>query len=121
MSDNWERYDRQLDRLFAEYRDSSPDLAGSPEFLPRLWERIDQRNTSLLAWRRWTTALAGVAAVFSLVIVLLEMRPGSSPYYQGTYVEALAEEQSPDRLILQDVAMLDTQPELPRQQEPPLP
>jgi len=36
--------DNQLDRLLASYRQACPDVDAGPEFMPKLWQRIESRR-----------------------------------------------------------------------------
>ena len=114
----------RLDGLFAAYRDACPDPEPSPDFMPRLWERIEGRRQTLeiFAWRRWAEAFLSLAVVACLLIVVLQVVPPStSAYLRSTYIDQLSEDDGPEHMLLQDVAYADTRPSLPpaTQQAPP--
>jgi hypothetical protein len=114
----------RLDGLFAAYRDACPDPEPSPDFMPRLWERIEGRRQTLeiFAWRRWAEAFLSLAAVACLLIVVLQVLPPStSAYLRSTYIDQLSEDDGPEHMLLQDVAYADTRPSMApaTQQAPP--
>jgi len=74
-----ESLETRLDGLFAAYRDACPDPEPSPDFMPRLWARIEGRQQTMeaFAWRRWAQAFLSLAAVTCLLIVMLQVLPPS--------------------------------------------
>jgi len=105
----------RLDGLFAAYREACPDPESSPDFMPRLWARIEGRRQSqeVFAWRRWAQAFLSLAAVTCLLIVVLQVLPSStSAYFRSTYIDQLSEDDGPEHMLLQDVASADTRPPL---------
>lgn len=84
--------DRELDHLFASYRDALPDMEPSAEFMPLLWQAIEARQNVTLNWRRLASAFASAALAICLVLTLAaySIRSHVSPVYESTYVEALA-------------------------------
>jgi hypothetical protein len=120
MTDEFDRsreesLETRLDGLFAAYRDACPDPEPSPDFMPRLWARIEgrQQTMEVFAWRRWAQAFLSLAAVTCLLIVMLQVLPPStSAYFHSTYIDQLSEEDGPEQMLLQDVASADTRPSL---------
>ena len=109
------RLGSRLDGLFAAYRDACPDPEPSPDFMPRLWARIEGRRQfqEAFAWRRWAEAFLSLAAVTCLLIVMLQVLPPStSAYFRSTYIDQLSEDDGPEHMLLQDVASADTRPSL---------
>jgi hypothetical protein len=105
----------RLDGLFAAYRDACPDPEPSPDFMPRLWARIEGRRQTMevFAWRRWAQAFLSLAAVTCMLIVMLQVLPPStSAYFHSTYIDQLSEDDGPEQMLLQDVASADTRPSL---------
>lgn len=97
--------DRQFDELLARYREACPDPEAGAAFMPRLWQKIEARQNYLLEWKRWTQGFLAGAVAASLLFVVLQVLPDrKSDFYTATYVETLAEEQAPERLVYQDVA-----------------
>jgi hypothetical protein len=97
--------ERQFDELMGRYREACPDPEAAALFMPRLWQKIEARQNYLLEWKRWTQGfLAGAVAASLLFIVLQVLPERGSDFYQATYLETLAEEQAPERMVYQDVA-----------------
>jgi|GEM_PF-804116 len=108
-----EALETRLDALFAAYRDACPAPEASPEFMPRLWARIEsrQQNQLAFAWRRWTQAFLSLAAAACLLIVALQvLSPSSSAYFRSTYIDQLSEDDGPEHMVLEDVATADSRP-----------
>lgn len=100
--------DARFDELMASYRDACPVPEASPDFMPRLWQKIEARQRFTVQLRHWAQGFLTAAVAASLVIALLQVTPPvESPVYSATYVEALADEQASDRLVFQDVAFAD--------------
>ena len=97
----------KLDGWFASYRDACPEPEPSPDFMPRLWERIEGRRQTqaVFAWRRGAQAFLSLAAATCLLILVLQVLPSStSAYFLSTYVEQLSEDDGPEHVLLQDIA-----------------
>jgi len=111
------QFDARLDEWFSAYRDACPQPEPSADFMPRLWARIENRQQfqTVVAWRRWAEAFLSLAAAASLLIVLLQGAPQSTPvYYHSTYLDQLSEDAGPERMLLQEVALADAQAPMPR-------
>jgi hypothetical protein len=111
----------RLDECFSAYRDACPEPEPSADFMPRLWARIEGRREfqAAAAWRRWTEAFLSLAAAASLLIVLTQVVPQSTPaYYHSTYLDQLSEDYGPEHMLLQDVAQVEAPPALPRNPAP---
>jgi hypothetical protein len=105
----------RLDECFAAYREACPDPEPSPDFMPRLWARIEGRRQfqEVFAWRRWAQAFLSLAAAACLLIVVLQVLPQStSAYFRSTYIDQLSEDDGPEHMLLQDVASAETRPPL---------
>ena len=105
----------RLDALFAAYREACPDPEASPDFMPRLWARIESRQQlqAVFAWRRWAQAFLSLAAAACLLIVVLQVLPQSTPaYFHSSYIDQLSEDDGPEHMVLQEVATADTKPAL---------
>jgi hypothetical protein len=77
--------------LLSEYRESLPDFEPSPEFMPRLWGRIEARRSFTLRIKRLTQVfLAGAAALCLLMTGVLVLPISKQPVH-STYVDILAE------------------------------
>ncbi len=82
----------ELDALFRAYRDACQPPEPSANFMPEIWQRIEERQRSLSFLGRWARALATAAAVLSLAMAayLYTPRARNSIFYVESYVEALA-------------------------------
>jgi hypothetical protein len=91
--------DDPLDALFRSYRKACAAPEASPEFMPRLWSRIEARQNFTFSFRRMANAFltAAMAASLALGMYMALPRSGSSnPSYYASYVEALADANSID-------------------------
>jgi hypothetical protein len=80
----------ELDDLFASYRNAVEIPEASPEFMPGLWTRIEQRRTVSYSLRRMTSGFVTAAAAICLVMTLAMWLP--SPGSVSTYVDVLADD-----------------------------
>jgi hypothetical protein len=109
------RLDVKLDAWFAAYREACPDPEPSPDFMPRLWARIEGRRQTpdVFAWRRWAQAFLSLAAVACLLIVVLQIVPQStSAYFRSTYIDQLSEDDGPEHMLLPEVASAEVRQSL---------
>jgi hypothetical protein len=92
-----EELERELDRLFAAYREACEPPEPSPNFMPRLWEKIEARRSVSYSFARLSRALITAAAAICLLLVVLQTTSRTTPvFYTQSYVEALAEASSAD-------------------------
>lgn len=82
----------ELDALFQAYRAACQAPEPSANFMPEIWQRIDDRQRSLFFLGRWARALVTAAAVLSLAMAAYLYIPHStkSIFYVESYVEELA-------------------------------
>jgi negative regulator of sigma E activity len=86
--------ERELDRLFARYR-QEVDYRGeaSPDFMPRLWERIEARRSGRLAIERFARLFATAAVALAVLCgVFVSFAPQRSTSDE-TWVETIANHQ----------------------------
>lgn len=57
-----------VQKLFESYRSAHPDLEGSANFMPNLWERIDARKSALHVFRRMTQVFVSLSAATALFL-----------------------------------------------------
>jgi hypothetical protein len=101
-----------LKELWDSYREACAPPEPSPDFMPRLWERIDGRVRWTAQVWRWANSVAAAAALASFFFFALQFLPDRwGGFYQSTYVEVLEEEHGDDQAVLQDIAYLDNQPD----------
>ncbi|HNY40936.1 MAG TPA: hypothetical protein PKJ41_11090 [Bryobacteraceae bacterium] len=98
--------EQELDGLLAAYRGACEAPEASANFMPQLWARIDARQSSSWFLKRWTEGFVAAAAAACLMVFLLQVVPEDvhSAVYHSTYLEALAQEKTPENSILLDVA-----------------
>ncbi len=90
--------EERLASLFAAYREALPDPDASPEFMPRLWEKIEARQTFAGSIRLFARAIITAAATASLVMGIYMTRPQQHSFYTNTYLELLAADQTHESL-----------------------
>jgi len=92
------RLEAELTQLFARYREALPDPEATPEFMPKLWRRVEARQRSNRDLRRLAQGFVTAAALVSLVIgIFLSLPQGRmSAFYTNTYLEILATDQAQD-------------------------
>ncbi len=86
-------HEKEFDQLLASYREACEAPEASADFMPRLWERIESRQSwwSGQAWK-WANSLVAAAAMASLFFVMLQMLPRTSGVFtSATYLETLAD------------------------------
>ena len=85
--------DDQLDALFRAYREACPAPDPQPDFMPKLWRRIEARQTFAFSFRRMANALVTAAMAASVALGVYMALPhgvASNPSYYSSYVEVLA-------------------------------
>ncbi len=91
-TDNNSELERELDRLFAAYREAIPDPVSGPDFMPMLWKRIQARTSLAANLRRWAEGFVTAAAAVCLLLAFL----AASSVPQSFWVERAVA--SPDEL-----------------------
>ena len=94
-----ERMKDRLDALWVEYRDATPDIDASPNFMPHLWKKIEARRvetTSVFRRLAKICVAASIALALVMSVVLIPHGTNDEVFYSGTYVDALAAEHSND-------------------------
>jgi len=90
--DRMDPIDDRLEGLWAEYRGACPDSDPAPDFMPRLWQRIEKRRSdSASVFRRLAQACAATALALALVIgAVLIPHVQMDAFFAGTYADELA-------------------------------
>jgi hypothetical protein len=89
---NDEKLERELDALFTAYRDACPAPEPGPDFMPRLWERIEARRSVSYSFTRLTQAFVTAAAAICLLLTILQTTLKNQPIpLAQSYVETLAQ------------------------------
>ena len=89
--------DQKLDALFGAYRAACKGPEPSANFMPELWARIESRQSFTFSFRRMANAFATAAMALSLALgVYMAIPNTNSSFYGETYVEVLADANTPD-------------------------
>jgi hypothetical protein len=81
--------DRELDDLFQKYRNSCPEIEASAGFMPKLWEKIENRRGFWFAFQG--LARTAMTASTALCLLLLILNFIAAPQSRlTTYADALA-------------------------------
>jgi hypothetical protein len=90
----------KLAPLWAEYRSSLPDPDASPEFMPKLWKRIEaRRQETTSVFRRLAQVCVGATAVLLLLLSTLAPAVQDDVYYSSTYADVLAADHADNDLV----------------------
>ncbi|MFL6352046.1 MAG: hypothetical protein ACJ74Z_09375 [Bryobacteraceae bacterium] len=84
--------DRELDNLFQNYRASCPDIEASANFMPQLWERIENRRGFWFAFQSLARTAMATSTALCLLLLILNFLQG--PQNLPTYADALAADSS---------------------------
>lgn len=84
--------DRELDDLFRKYRASCPEIEGSADFMPQLWERIENRRGFWFAFQGLARTAMTASTALCLLLLILNFLAG--PQNLPTYADALAADNS---------------------------
>ena len=85
--------EQRLAILWRAYRDVCPDPEGSPDFMPRLWARIEAGRSA--SWveplRWWATRLAAASALAAAVLIVSQtyLPPSGAAVASATYLDAV--------------------------------
>ena len=83
--------EERLDALFREFAKACPDRDPSANFMPKLWQQIEARQTYTFSFRRMANALVTAAVALSIVLGVYMSIPTQAGYMPQTYIEALAD------------------------------
>lgn len=83
--------DARLDALFREFAQACPDRDPSADFMPKIWQQIEARQTYTFSFRRMANALVTAAVAFSLILGAFMAMPRTPGQMPQTYLEALAQ------------------------------
>ncbi|HKE22489.1 MAG TPA: hypothetical protein VKB88_08870 [Bryobacteraceae bacterium] len=88
--------DERLDALFRAYRTACPDRDPSTNFMPELWQRIEARQTFTFSFRRMANAFVTAGLALTVMLGVYMALPQKSSYYPVSYLQALADTNSPE-------------------------
>lgn len=83
--------DERLDALFREFAQACPDRDPSANFMPKLWQQIEARQTYTFSFRRMANTLVTAAVALSIVLGVYMALPRTNVYTGQSYIEALAD------------------------------
>ena len=83
--------DERLDALFREFAQACPDRDPGANFMPKLWQQIEARQTYSFSFRRMANALVTAAVALSIALGVYMSIPRANGYMSQSYIEALAE------------------------------
>jgi hypothetical protein len=87
-----DKWPAELERIFAAYKDAVVEPSPSPDFLPGLWTKIDQRRRVSYSFRRMASGFVTAAAAICLLLTAALWTPSQISVTGGaTYVEILAD------------------------------
>lgn len=86
--------EQRLNALFVEYRNACPEPDPAADFMPRLWQKIDQRrNANARVFRRLTEVCVMATVALTLLMgAILIPRIQAEAFFAGTYAEELTAE-----------------------------
>ena len=88
-----DRMENEFDALLAEYRDACGQPEGSPEFMPKLWARIEARRSgNASVFRTWVQVCVVAAIALTLLMAIVIPRIQRMPVYNASYEDVLADE-----------------------------
>jgi hypothetical protein len=90
---------RELDSMLAAYKQAVPDPEPSPEFMPRLWRKIDARRNLVFRLGRLTRVFLTSAAALCLLMTGVQTFPRSDRAAHPSYLDILAESHNSDNLF----------------------
>jgi len=97
-----ERMDDKLNQLMVAYRQAIPDPNPSPDFMPKLWQKIEARKTEPLSIFRRLAEVC-VMATLALALLMSVLAPEKETGVAGTYVDALVADQASSNAVLLNV------------------
>jgi hypothetical protein len=90
-----EKWPAELERIFAAYRTAVEVPEASPDFLPGMWSKIDQRRRVSYSFRRMASGFVTAAAAICLLLSVASWMPSQMSVSGGaTYVEILADSEA---------------------------
>ena len=87
-------FPKEVQSAFHAYRESLPDFEGSPDFMPKLWDRIESQRKVTYSFRRIASGFVTVSAALCMTfaVVLWTPQPQATSSNSNTYVEVLADD-----------------------------
>ncbi len=95
--------DQELDQILASYRAAVPATDPSPQFMPRLWEVIEARQTFRIRFGRLSRMFVTAAGAIWLLMGTLLIFGSAAPARTGSDFDVLADSHAPEAINL-DIA-----------------
>ena len=89
------RVPAELESMFASYRTAVQVPDASPDFMPGLWSKIEQRQRITYGFRRMASGFVTAAAAICLMISFALYIPSQVQTSAATYIEVLADSADP--------------------------
>jgi len=87
-----DRWNDELNGLFASYKGAVPDPEASANFMPELWRKIECRRSTALRFKKLTQMfLAAAAAICIIFVSILSVPAFTRSDVSGSYIEVLAD------------------------------
>lgn len=102
--------DARLDEMFRAYRAACPDPEASSNFMPKMWARIEARESQTNWFGRFAKALVTAALAASVILgMMVSSANQSNVFFDSTFVEALRADHasSLEPLQLDRISMLE--------------
>jgi len=100
------KVDQKLDQLFANYRAALPDEdTFGPNFMPRLWNRIEAQRSATRRLGLWSKAWMAAAAALSLfagTLIYLD-----SPAFDNSYTDELDDDNAIESVAFMEVHFVE--------------
>ncbi len=83
---------QRLDDLFRAYHAACEPGEVSANFMPELWQKIENVQSATFSFRRIAKSFVTLAAALSMILAIIGFVPGQSsgPIYSASYVDVLA-------------------------------
>jgi hypothetical protein len=90
--------DSRLDALFQRYRMACPDVDPGPNFMPRVWMKIEARRSFWFVFRRLAQGAMTACAALCLLLVLLNVYSASQALsFLPSYTDVLMAEHTAEQ------------------------
>lgn len=95
-----------LNELLAQYRSACPDVEASVDFMPRLWEKIENTRSYPLIFQRLSRVLVTAFAAVCLLLGILNVMPSRAEAASrfASYIDALSADASVERTYTQEAS-----------------
>ena len=90
--------DSRLDALFQRYRVACPEVDPGPNFMPRVWMKIEARRSFWFVFQKLAQAAMTACAALCLLLVLLNVYSASQALaFLPSYTDALMAEHTAEQ------------------------